>query len=139
MHAFAASCYTWADRVGYCPVVLFAREKDLWRTNLDGDGNVYLGLSSPDDSFETGSSLLTVSAAATEVVLWQREISWTFRHITWSPDGRYLFLDDDLDRSPIWHISADGSGDLETVIEDDFLLGVIPQWRQPTDGSGSTG
>ncbi len=105
----------------------------------DGTKYAYLGPSSPDDPFWTGPSLLTVSEAATGEVLWQREISGTIRYITWSPDGQYLLLDDDLDRSPIWRIYSDGTGDLELLIEDGFLLGVIPQWCEPSTDNSAGG
>jgi Tol biopolymer transport system component len=104
---------------------------------VSGDGSKYasLGSSSPDDSSWTGPSRLTVSEAATGEVLWQREISGTLKTVTWSPDGQYLLLDDDLDRSPVWRIRSDGSAELELIIEDGFLLGVILQWCQTPAGS----
>jgi Tol biopolymer transport system component len=104
---------------------------------VSGDGSKYasLGPSSPDDSSWTRPSRLTVSEAAMGEVLWQREISGTLKTVTWSPDSQYLLLDDDLDRSPIWHIRSDGSAELEPIIEDGFLLGVIPQWCQTPAGS----
>ncbi len=104
-------------------------------TSPDGAKQAVLGPSSPDDPFWSGPTRLTVSEAATGEVLWQREISGTIRHVTWSPDGQYLLLDDDLDRSPIWRTRSDGSGGLEPIIEDGFLVGVISQWCQPPAGS----
>ena len=54
------------------------------------------------------------------------------KKVFWSPDGGYLILDDDGNRSPIWRTKADGTGDVETILEDGFLLDVVLQW-QPND------
>lgn len=89
----------------------------------DGARQAVLGPTSPDG---TGPARLTISNTATGEALWEREVG-TMKLLTWSPDGQYLFLDDDQDRSPIWRIRADGSGELEEIFEDGFLLGVVSQ------------
>ncbi|MBC7227323.1 MAG: hypothetical protein H5T61_08825 [Thermoflexales bacterium] len=94
----------------------------------DGTKQIALGPSSPDDSSWTGPSLLRVVEAATGQVLSQREIPWRVAMVSWSLDGQYLFLDDGEGTSPIWRVRADGRWGLLTVVEDGFLLGVIPQW-----------
>ncbi len=94
----------------------------------DGTRQVVLGPSSPDDSSWSGPSLLKVVEVATGQVLSQREIPWRVVMVSWSLDGQYLFLDDGGSNSPIWRVRADGRWDLLTVVEDGFLLGVIPQW-----------
>ena len=48
--------------------------------------------------------------------------------IQWSADERYPLLEDDPDDSPIWALSADGSGELEVVVDDGYLLGVVAAW-----------
>ena len=63
-------------------------------------------------------------------VLWTRSIPQAqVSAVGWSPDGRYLLLDDIELRSPIWRLRADGSGELLEVVDDAYLLGVIRQWQ----------
>ncbi len=94
----------------------------------DGTKRVSYGPFSPDDVDWTGPTLLMVSKAMTEEVLWQRKIEWRVSGVSWSTDGQYLLYDDNQDGSPIWRVRADGTGDPEMVIENGFLLGVILQW-----------
>ena len=104
----------------------------------DGTKRASLGPSPPGDPW-TGGSRLTVGEAATGEVLWPLEIPETVQTLTWSPDGEYLLLDDRLDRSPIWRIKSDGSGELETIVDDGFLLGVVAEWCLPWASSGAAG
>jgi len=76
----------------------------------------------------SGPSRLTVGEVTTGRVLWQRELAISATTVAWSPDGQYLLLDDNSDRSPIWRIKADGTADLEQVVEEGFLLQVFLQW-----------
>jgi hypothetical protein len=48
--------------------------------------------------------------------------------MAWSPDGRYLFVDDQAAESPIWRISADGQ-ETVTLLPGSTLLGMVPQWE----------
>ncbi|MBN2389456.1 MAG: hypothetical protein JXR84_01950 [Anaerolineae bacterium] len=135
LHVAASVPVCWTDRgqlttdanqgvrcAGHRPSLLIAP------ISPDGAKRVSYGPSLPDDVDWTGATLLTVSEAMTEEVLWQREIEWRVSSVSWSTDGQYLLYDDNQDGSPIWRVSADGSGDSEMVIENGFLLGVIPQW-----------
>jgi len=101
---------------------------------LSPDGTLSASLSplSPDDAWWTGPSALTVTKASTNEVVWQREMAGNTKKVFWSPDGSYLILDDDGNCSPIWRTKADGTGDVETILEDGFLLDVVLQW-QPND------
>jgi len=84
----------------------------------------------PKSASWTGGSLLTVKQTQTEQVVWQREIrEASVNRIAWSPDGAYLLLDDELESSPIWRVRAEGASSVSTIIEDGFLLGLMPGIR----------
>jgi len=96
----------------------------------DGEQLAVLAPLSPDDTWETGSSRLTVSKAATGEILWQREISVAaVQAVAWSPDGQYLLLDDTEIHSPIWRLKTDGTSDLKEIVEDGFFLDIVRQWQ----------
>lgn len=77
----------------------------------------------------SGPSHLIVGEIVTGRVLWQQELAINAKTVAWSPDSQYLLLDDDLADSPIWRIEADGTGDLEQIVEDGFLLQVVFIWQ----------
>lgn len=90
------------------------------------------------DGFDwSGPSRLSVVEMATDQLLWQQELTINATTVAWSPDGRYLLLDDDLAHSPIWRIKVGGTDGLEPVLEEGFLLDVLFQWSiQPASGGG---
>jgi WD40 repeat protein len=95
----------------------------------DGQRQASLKNALPDDKYWTGPSLLTVHNLAGDL-LWERRLEENVRLSTWSPNGQYILLDDDLqNHSPIWRMKADGTGEIEIVVEDGFLLNVIPAWQ----------
>lgn len=94
----------------------------------DGTQIAYLSSVSSED---TDFNLLIVQQTATGEIAWQQDVASIRPNVVfWSPDGQYLLLDDSLQKhSPIWRTKADGSGELEIVVEDGFLLNVIPAWQ----------
>jgi hypothetical protein len=52
----------------------------------------------------------------------------SFVVLGWTPDGRFLFVDDQAADSPIWRISKDGN-DMVEILPDATLLGVMHQWE----------
>ncbi|GAB4146733.1 MAG: hypothetical protein Fur0021_05000 [Candidatus Promineifilaceae bacterium] len=62
------------------------------------------------------------------IVLWEKRMpaGRVINRVYWSPDGAVLFLDDTLTASPIWRIPVNGSGDWEVVIDEGYLLGILP-------------
>jgi len=68
-------------------------------------------------------------AGSNERTLWERDLAVSgLRQVHWSPDGRWLLLDDERPDTPIWRLAADGSGDLEPIIEDAILVRTTPRW-----------
>lgn len=94
----------------------------------DGTQIAYLSSVSSED---TDFNLLIVQQIATREIVWQQGVASIRPNVVfWSPDGQYLLLDDSLQKhSPIWRTKADGSGELEVVVEDGFLLNVISAWQ----------
>ena len=84
----------------------------------------------PKSASWTGGSLLTVKQTQTEQVVWQREIrEASVNRVAWSPEGAYVLLDDELESSPIWRVRAEGASSVSIIIEDGFLLGLMPGIR----------
>jgi hypothetical protein len=79
-----------------------------------------------DDHLWTGPSLLAVTAAETEELLWQQELTINASRIFWSADGQWLLLDNSQADAPIWRIPADGQGEVEMIVEAGFLVVVEP-------------
>jgi len=71
--------------------------------------------------------LVVADAAAGE--LWRRDLPGDRWPLGWSPDGAYVLLDDTANHTPIWRLPADGTGELEVIVEDGHLLGVVNVWR----------
>ncbi len=81
----------------------------------------------PDPAVETVYQLVVEGPASGET--WRRDLPAGLWPIAWAPDGDYLLLDDTLSHSPIWRLRADGTGDLEVVIADGYLLDVVAVWQ----------
>jgi dipeptidyl aminopeptidase/acylaminoacyl peptidase len=63
-------------------------------------------------------------------VLWTRNMPEVrVSRVYWSPDRDYLLVDDDEPHSPIWRLPADGTGDLEQVVADGFLIEIVAAWQ----------
>jgi hypothetical protein len=113
-HGQAVRC--WPAPYGSSPLV-----------SPDGRRRIELGRLLED---QTGTQLAAyASDSGTDAApLWQRDFEeltlWLGR---WSPDGQYLLLDDDEADSPIWRLRPDGTGEPEQVVDDGFLIDVIPQ------------
>ncbi len=90
------------------------------------DGRLAYTLRCGFDNPPAGANVLTVTDPATGVVEWQRELAAGVFPAGWSPDGQFILLDDAATASPIWRLAADGSGDLEVVVDDGRLLELVP-------------
>lgn len=98
---------------------------------ISPDGGRWLELSRLSADL-TGTRLVVPAyeAGTATAPLWQREYpEVTLARGCWSPDGQYLLLDDSEPHSPIWRLRADGTGELEMVVEDGFLIDAIPAWQ----------
>lgn len=74
---------------------------------------------------------LTLFDIEKEEVLWHTVLENAANRLAWSLDGRYLLLNYNYPGlSPIWRLLADGTSSPETIIEEAFLIDVIPQWQQ---------
>lgn len=75
---------------------------------------------------------VVVEDANSGQMVWQRPLLNPFldqfSRIVWSPDGRYIFFDDDNLVSPIWRIAADGSSEAEIIVEQGVLIDVVDAW-----------
>lgn len=97
-------------------------------TAPDGQRRFFVtGPPQPDAAVETVYTLVVEDVSAGE--LWRRDLERGLSPQAWSPDGAYILLDDDANHSPIWRIRADGTGELEVLIEDAYLLAVVPAWH----------
>ena len=90
------------------------------------DGHLAYALWCGFDYPPVGPNVLTVIDPATGVVGWQRELPVGLFPVGWSPDGQFILLDDAAVASPIWRLAADGTGELEVVVEDGRLVELIP-------------
>jgi hypothetical protein len=58
------------------------------------------------------------------------ELAEAANRLAWSPDGRYLLLNHYYPGlSPIWRLPADGTSTPEPIIEEAYLMGVVPMWQ----------
>ena len=73
-----------------------------------------------------GANLLTVIEPVTGAVAWQTELPVGLFPVTWSPDGKFILLDDAAYGPPIWQLAADGEGEPVVIVEDGTLLEIIP-------------
>lgn len=97
-----------------------------WAWSPDGEQLAFL---TTNRNSEDGGFLLSVVNLTAESLLWQMEFSEPFQTIYWSIDGQYLFLDvHDLkpNDSPIWRLAADGKSNIEVVVDEGILIGVLP-------------
>lgn len=109
-----------------------------WDWSPVGDRLAYLSSCSLELSI---SNWLYVLNSQTGKIVWQKEISeinsqFPLEFLYWSPDGEYLFLDepdeiyDSHALSPIWRIKSDNTSTIDPIVEEGFLLGIVPQWRK---------
>ncbi len=97
-------------------------------TTPDGQRRFFVtGPPQPDAAGETVYTLVVEDVTAGE--LWRRDLEPGLWPRAWSSDGTYILLDDDANHSPIWRIRADGTGELEVLLEDAYLLAVVPAWH----------
>lgn len=77
---------------------------------------------------ERGALRLSVTKSDDQT-FWERDLEGTgLNRVHWSPDGRWLLLDDERPDTPIWRLAADGSGELEPILEDAILVRATPRW-----------
>jgi WD40 repeat protein len=88
----------------------------------DGRWAAVLSVVPVDGELPVEPNLLSVWEVGSEVVVWERPVAVS--RVVWSPDGVYLLLDDNQADSPIWQVEADGTGEVEVVVENGFLVGV---------------
>ncbi len=127
---------------------------------LDSEGNfttdrelgvvcsrTYTSYTSPNGlwtyNISTEASNSTVSMLDAEGdLIWKRALDFSISpdRIHWSLDGTYLLIDDYNMTTPIWRLAADGSGELEQIIEEGYLLQVVSPWDTvaPTDETENT-
>ncbi len=67
---------------------------------------------------------------ADENVLWERDLEFSPGKVRWSSDGAYLLIDGDDMTGPIWRLASDGSGELEQVVDEGYLLDVVADWAE---------
>ena len=84
--------------------------------------------SEPDDPLHF--HLLIIEDNETADILWQIELEDAANRLAWSVDEQYLLLNNDYpDLSPIWRLLSDGTSTPEVIIEEAYLIDVIPQWQ----------
>ena len=109
-----------------------------WDWSPTGDRLAYLSSCSLELSI---TNWLYVLDSQTGKIVWQKEISeinsqFPLEFLYWSPDGEYLFLDEPDEiygshaLSPIWRIKSDSTSTIEPIVEEGFLLGIVPQWGE---------
>lgn len=106
-----------------------------WTSGVSADGTRITRLTPlySADGTANGAVLATARYADGRAgsVLWERQVrEANVTRAYWSPDDRYLLLDDEDPHSPVWRLQADGTGQLEVVVDDGYLLGVVSQWRE---------
>lgn len=88
----------------------------LWEANLTDDGTWL-------------STRLFAINRATEELVWDRTFDFQSMPVmAWSPDGRFLFFDDQAPDSPIWRLTADGENVVE-IVPSGQLLGMVGRWE----------
>lgn len=97
--------------------------------SADGQREAFIQYELPEDGGSTGLRSLTVRNGSGDVV-WEHQLEEDLWGVTWSADDQFILLDDNSQsHSPIWRTKADGSSGLEIVVEDGFLIDVIPGWQ----------
>lgn len=89
-----------------------------------------------EPSEEDGVTRLWVEVAHSDgAPLWERELAGVVAdRVVWSDDGSVLLLDGTLDAplfrlgAPIWRVAADGTGEVEVVVQEGQLIRIVPQW-----------
>lgn len=102
-----------------------------WSWSLDGQRLAY----SMDCREQESMSQLYVVEIGTGHLLWKRSLGKNISSVEWAPDGDYLLLQLQssglLRDASIQRLAADGAGELETIVEQGYLLGIVPQWGKP--------
>ncbi len=106
----------------------------VWTPGVSPDGLRRLQLSPLDTSGSAGMvtwlAVRAADAGTATAPLWERKLQGVaLSRGLWSPDGQYLLLDDNEPHSPIWRLRADGTGELEKIVEDGFLVDAVPAWQ----------
>lgn len=86
------------------------------------------------DGTAIGPPVLYVVELAGGRLLWQRELPATLFPAGWTLDGAAILLNgsgpnDDAAQPVIWRARADGTDELEMIIEDAYLLAVVEAWQ----------
>ena len=81
----------------------------------------------PDAAAEIIYTLIVEDVSAGE--LWRRDLEPGLWPRARSPGGADILLGDYGNHSPIRRIRADGTEALELLIEDAYLLAVVPAWQ----------
>lgn len=87
----------------------------------------YLSTLPADDSGAIAYELVVEDATGNE--LRRSTLAQNMWPAAWSPDGRTIFLDHIADLPSIWRLGADGAGEPELLIENAYLLAVVPAWQ----------
>ncbi|MDX1417040.1 MAG: hypothetical protein R3293_22740 [Candidatus Promineifilaceae bacterium] len=77
------------------------------------------------------STRIFVTGANDDRIIWEQTLPLqSYTVLSWSPDGRFLFADDQSPDSPIWRISVDGQ-EISELLPGTLMLGIVPQWAAP--------
>lgn len=133
--ASSAPDFCWAengqitmDIANWMPVCSLNFPFDTWpklsKDNLEAQWNAHM---TADGTWL--NTRLTVTNRATDQPAWGHTFDvQSMPVLDWSPDGRYLFFDDQSADSPIWRLSADGEEVVEIIPAAQFI-GIVPRWE----------
>jgi WD40 repeat protein len=120
--------YQEGQQINYC--TLYGSWLSSANSSPDGEKFAWMLFSSEDDD-PLHLHQLTVNDNETDEILWQLVLEEAVNRLAWSVDGRYLLLNNYYPGlSPIWRLLANGESTPEALVEDAFLIGVVPMWQE---------
>jgi Tol biopolymer transport system component len=132
-----ASLLCWQDAGYFAPFLETGQSShctppgsNVFYTSVSPDGNLFAHMLFSPEEDPLHFHLLTVENNQTGETLWEMELAEAANRLAWSPDGRYLLLNHYYPGlSPIWRLPADGTSTPEPIIEEAYLMGVVPMWQ----------
>jgi hypothetical protein len=132
-HLFSPGLGAIVDRQGQILVTLVSPDPrgprfTAWAWSTDGQKLAYV-ISDENGGQELGWLDLTDPTVRANHRL---EVAVTFppQSLFWTPDGTALILDDAQPHSPIWRWDL-SAAKAEPIIQDGFLLDLVPEWATP--------